>query len=93
MANFGGQEMGQMKNTALVDWMDKQGFVKGRSWATQRLPRNSILAIRACAEGENMGPADFLDMVIRESRWGGEYTHALSDFSHCNCVGQQELRL
>ena len=87
--------MGEMKNTALVDWMAKQGFIKGRKWMTQRLPRSLVLVIRQMAERRNLSPAEMIEFAFRGNPdLARDFERTLHPWAGLvDLVGQQELQL
>ena len=87
--------MGEMKNRALVDWMKKQGFVKGREWATQRLPKSLITVIRQMAERRDLSPAQMIEIAFRGNPdLARDFELTLHPWAGLvDLVGQQTLKL
>lgn len=51
--------------------------IKGRKWATQRLPKSMVLAIRQVAERRGLSPADCIAVAFETSRLAADFDRAL----------------
>ena len=79
-------------NNCLVDWMDSKGFVRGREWGCQRLPKNQISVIRTLAARHNTSPSGMIALAFKSSDYGRDYIN-LSSASKHELQGQTELQL
>lgn len=87
--------MGKLKNRALLDWMQNRGYIIGRKWATQRLPRGLIIALREMAAERGLSPAQMIEDAFRGNPdlQADFFRHSRPFAGLVDMVGQQELDL
>lgn len=86
--------MGRKNNDALDRWHEARGHVRGRKWATQRLPSGMIAALRIMADKRGVGPCEIIEEAIRQSDMAREYETTLHPWATLvDVIGQQRLNL
>lgn len=87
--------MGKLKNTALLDWMHNRGYMIGRKWATQRLPKGLIITIRQLASERGLSPAQIIEDAFRGNPdlQRDFFTHSRPWAGLVDLAGQQQLDL